>query len=67
LLRVNKPDGTVIEYVIDAANRRVGKKVNGVLVQRFIYTSGPGRLRSSTRTVTFSPGWSMLRVATYPI
>ena len=31
------PDGTSIEYVIDANNRRIGKKVNGALVQGFIY------------------------------
>ena len=31
------PDGTSIEYVIDAHNRRIGKKVNGVLLQGFIY------------------------------
>jgi len=31
------PDGTAIEYVIDASNRRIGKKVNGAMVQGFIY------------------------------
>ncbi len=31
------PDGTKIEYVIDGRNRRVGKKVNGVLAQGFLY------------------------------
>jgi len=31
------PDGTSIEYVIDANNRRIGKKVNGILLQGFIY------------------------------
>ncbi|MDH5546605.1 MAG: peptidoglycan DD-metalloendopeptidase family protein [Gammaproteobacteria bacterium] len=30
-------DGTNIHYVIDANNRRVGKKVNGALVQGFLY------------------------------
>jgi RHS repeat-associated protein len=30
-------DGTVIEYLIDGENRRVGKKVNGVLAQSFLY------------------------------
>lgn len=33
LTAVTMPDGTLIEYVIDGANRRVGKKVNGVLMQ----------------------------------
>jgi len=31
------PDGTSVEYIIDANNRRIGKKVNGALVQGFIY------------------------------
>jgi RHS repeat-associated protein len=31
------PDGTKIEYLIDALNRRIGKKVNGKLVQGFLY------------------------------
>ncbi len=37
LLAVTRPDGTAIDYVIDGRNRRVGKKVNGVLVQGFLY------------------------------
>jgi RHS repeat-associated protein len=31
------PDATEIAYVIDGLNRRVGKRVNGVLVQGFLY------------------------------
>jgi RHS repeat-associated protein len=31
------PDGTQIVYVIDGKNRRIGKKVNGQLVQGFLY------------------------------
>ncbi len=27
----------MIEYVIDAADRRIGKKIDGVLVQGFLY------------------------------
>ena len=42
------PDGTKIEYVIDAANRRVGKKVNGKLVQGFLWQAGSGQ----------SPSWT---------
>jgi len=34
---VTTSDGTVIEYVIDANDRRVGKKVNGQLTQAFLY------------------------------
>jgi len=37
LRTVTLPDGTVIEYVIDGDNRRIGKKVNGVLEQGFLY------------------------------
>lgn len=38
LRSVTLPDGTEIEYVIDAQNRRVGKKVDGTLVQGFLYS-----------------------------
>jgi len=37
LKAVTLPDGTNIQYVIDGANRRIGRKVNGVLVQGFLY------------------------------
>jgi RHS repeat-associated protein len=37
LQRVTLPNGTVLEYVMDAMNRRVGKKVNGVLTQGWLY------------------------------
>ncbi len=37
LLKVTLPSGTVIDYLIDGANRRVGKKVGGTLVQGFLY------------------------------
>ncbi len=37
LREVQLPDGKEIEYVIDGRNRRVGKKVNGVLTQGFLY------------------------------
>jgi len=38
LTKVSLPDGKIIEYVIDARNRRVGKKVNGTLVQGWLYS-----------------------------
>ncbi|MDQ6799856.1 MAG: hypothetical protein M3041_03365 [Acidobacteriota bacterium] len=38
LLSVTKPDGTLIEYVIDAQNRRVGKKINGTLSRQYLYS-----------------------------
>jgi len=31
------PNGTVIDYVVDGQNRRIGKKVGGALVQGFLY------------------------------
>lgn len=34
------PDGTRVEYVLDGAGRRVGKKVGGTLVQGLLYGSG---------------------------
>ena len=46
LTRVELPDGRVIEYLIDGQNRRVGKKVNGVLVEGLVYN---GQLRPVAR------------------
>ncbi|NLG85588.1 MAG: RHS repeat protein, partial [Firmicutes bacterium] len=37
LTSVVLPDGTRIDYIVDGQNRRIGKKVNGVLVQGFLY------------------------------
>ncbi len=37
LLSVRLPNGTVITYLVDGRNRRIGKKVNGTLVQGFLY------------------------------
>jgi RHS repeat-associated protein len=37
LLQVELPDATMIDYLIDARNRRVGKKVDGVLVKGWLY------------------------------
>ena len=41
LMSANLPDGTRVEYVIDGANRRIGKKLNGVLVQDNQELTGP--------------------------
>jgi len=38
LLRITLPTGTSIEYVLDPTGRRVGRKVNGALVQGFLYS-----------------------------
>ena len=37
LLGVTFPDGTVIDYILDGRNRRIGKKVNGTRKQGFLY------------------------------
>ena len=37
LVRVELPDGTLIEYLIDGYDRRVGKKRNGVLEKQWLY------------------------------
>jgi RHS repeat-associated protein len=37
LLQVRLQNGTTIDYVVDGQNRRIGKKVNGTLVQGFLY------------------------------
>ncbi len=37
LTSVVRPDGTEIDYIIDGQNRRVGKEINGALVQDFLY------------------------------
>ncbi len=40
LTGVTKPDGTAITYLVDGRNRRIGKQVNGTLVQGFLYGDG---------------------------
>ena len=37
LRHVSLPDGRSIDYVIDSENRRVAKKVNGVVVKKWLY------------------------------
>ena len=37
LLAVTLPDTTQIEYIVDGENRRIGKLVNGTMVQGFLY------------------------------
>ena len=39
LRTVTLPTGVQIEYMIDAANRRIGKKVDGTLVEGFLWQS----------------------------
>jgi YD repeat-containing protein len=40
LLRVALPTGTNVDYVVDGENHRVGKKINGVLTEGFLYQDG---------------------------
>jgi RHS repeat-associated protein len=40
LLTVALPDGSKIEYLVDGRGRRVGKQVNGALVQGWLYQDG---------------------------
>ncbi len=37
LMTATLPNATTIDYVVDGRNRRIGKKVNGVLTQGFLY------------------------------
>ena len=37
LLRVTLPDGTYIEYIHDPLGRRIAKKVNGVIVEKYLW------------------------------
>lgn len=37
LRNVTLPNGTIIEYLIDGQDRRIGKRVNGTLAQGFLY------------------------------
>lgn len=37
LTAITLPNGSLIEYLIDGQNRRIGKKVNGTLVQGWLY------------------------------
>jgi RHS repeat-associated protein len=42
LIQLRLADGTVVDYLVDAQRRRIGKKINAVLVQGFLYQ---GQLR----------------------
>ena len=54
LRAVTLPTGSQIEYVIDGRSRRVGKKVNGTLLQGFLYDGGlkPGAQLDGTGQIT---------------
>jgi hypothetical protein len=40
LLTVILPNKDRIDYIIDGQNRRIGKKVNGAIVKKWIYAGG---------------------------
>ncbi len=40
LRAVRLADGIQIEYLVDGLNHRIGKKIDGTLVQRFLYAGG---------------------------
>ena len=54
LTAVTLPSGTQIAYVIDGQNRRIGKKVNGVLTQAFLYG---GQLRPAAELDGSGASW----------
>jgi RHS repeat-associated protein len=37
LLRVDLPDGRIIEYVHDALGRRIAKKINGTIIEKYLW------------------------------
>jgi RHS repeat-associated protein len=39
LRSVQLPDGTLLEYLIDGSGRRVGRKVNGAITQKWLYSN----------------------------
>src|SRR5262249_23596581 len=40
LVAVTLPTGTQITYLVDGRNRRIGKQINGTLMQGFLYQDG---------------------------
>lgn len=54
LQKVTLANGTVIEYLTDGQHRRIGKKVNGTLVQGFLYQDGLRPMPNSIATIRSS-------------
>ncbi|MBN2383245.1 hypothetical protein JXQ70_10215 [bacterium] len=69
LISVTLPDSTYIEYIIDAANRRIGKKVNSTLTRKFLYDSQLHPIAeldaSDTIVSLFGPGYMIKNGVTY--
>jgi YD repeat-containing protein len=58
LMGVTLPNGTQVEYIVDALNRRIGKRVNGALVQGFLYQDvlkPIAELNEANQVPAFSP------------
>jgi RHS repeat-associated protein len=68
---VTLPDGTQIDYVVDGFNRRAGKRVDGMLVQGFLYDGQleiVAELNGSGQVVNrFVPGGMIRSGVTYRI
>jgi len=55
LRSVTLPNGTLIEYLIDGLGHRVGRKINGTLTQKWLYSSDLriiAELDSSNKTIS---------------
>ena len=69
LRSVRLPNGDNIEYLIDGQNRRIGKKINGTIVKRWIYSGqlSPIAELDSTGNVTaqFVSGYMVKNGNTY--
>ncbi|MBN2383243.1 RHS repeat-associated core domain-containing protein [bacterium] len=69
LINVTLPDSTLIEYIIDATNRRIGKKVNSTLTRKFLYDSQIHPIAeldaSDTIVSLFGPGYMIKNGVTY--
>jgi RHS repeat-associated protein len=50
LTHVSLPDARAIDYVIDSAGRRTGKKINGTLVKGWLYANGLQIVAETDRT-----------------
>ena len=71
LKKVVLPSGTQIEYVIDASNRRVGRKVDGTLEKAWLYKDGLNPIAefdwdASIQSGCWSPGSCTLHAAMCP-
>ena len=59
LLSVALPDGTLIEYVTDPLGRRIAKKINGNIVEKYLWKGRTKLLAIYDGTTIFSCGSCM--------